>query len=58
MIDELTLADVETSCRAARSSSPRCCRGFDLNKGDLGSVKPNMTGDNNEQLCNVPYCLA
>jgi hypothetical protein len=34
--DELPLANVETPCGAERGSSPRNCRGFDLNEGDLG----------------------
>jgi hypothetical protein len=47
VIDELPLADVETSSRAARGPSPYRRRSFDLNRGDLRSVKPKMSDDNN-----------
>jgi hypothetical protein len=57
VIDELPLADVKTSCRAARCSSPRRGRSFDLDKGDLRSVKPKMPDDNNEELRDVPHRL-
>jgi hypothetical protein len=57
VIDELPLADVETASRAVRDPSPLDCSGFDLSKGDLGSVELKMPDDDNEQLRDVPHSL-
>jgi hypothetical protein len=57
VIDELPLADVETSARAVRRPSPLDCSGFDLSKSDLGSVEPKMPDDNNEELRDVTHSL-